>query len=100
LPETIKITLPENREIKKICLRHASLNDMETYLYPDTAIADIFLQAGELLVLGHTHHPMLRQAGDGRVLNPGSVGQPRDSLSGASYATVDLISGECIFKRC
>jgi predicted phosphodiesterase len=42
---------------------------------------------GELLVLGHSHIPMRAP----RLLNPGSVGQPRDRNWKASYATVDPV---------
>lgn len=44
--------------------------------------------AGSLLV-GHTHLPMLRQTGSGVVINPGSVGQPRDGDPRASYALIE-----------
>lgn len=43
------------------------------------------LQADVLLV-GHTHVPMLRRIGDRVVLNPGSLGQPRNGTTPASYA--------------
>jgi predicted phosphodiesterase len=73
-----------------VIVRHASPWDEETYLYADSpALAQLDVQANELLVLGHTHRPMLVQAGDGRLLNPGSVGQPRDWNPKASYALVE-----------
>ena len=43
-----------------------------------------------MLVLGHTHVQAHEKYGDGIVLNPGSVGQPRDGDPGAPYALLDL----------
>lgn len=75
-------------------VRHASPWDEETYLYPDsTRLADIRLAPNEYFILGHTHHPMCIAAGEGFVINPGSVGQSRDYNPAASYALFDTISG-------
>ncbi len=43
-----------------------------------------------MLALGHTHVPFVKQVGGTLVLNPGSVGQPRDDDQRASYAMLDL----------
>jgi predicted phosphodiesterase len=44
----------------------------------------------EVLILGHTHVQHHEVYDDGVVLNPGSVGQPRDRDPRAAYAVVDL----------
>jgi predicted phosphodiesterase len=36
--------------------------------------------------MGHTHWPWIHQFGTKTVINPGSVGQPRDGDPRASYA--------------
>jgi len=41
------------------------------------------------LILGHTHVPMLKVVEGRRIINPGSVGQPRDGDWRASYAVID-----------
>jgi len=41
------------------------------------------------LLLGHTHIPMLKVIEGRRIINPGSVGQPRDGDWRASYALVE-----------
>ncbi|MCD6523390.1 MAG: metallophosphoesterase family protein [Thermococcus sp.] len=41
------------------------------------------------LLLGHTHVPMLKVVEGRRIINPGSVGQPRDGDWRASYAVID-----------
>lgn len=44
----------------------------------------------DVLVLGHTHIQHHEQYDDGIVVNPGSVGQPRDRDPDAAYAVLDL----------
>ena len=83
----------------RFVFRHANLDDEVGYVYPDTALNDSELDPGMTLVLGHTHHPMLRQAGRGRVLNSGSVGQPRDWRPGAAYALINTDNGQVTFHR-
>src|SRR5262249_14348656 len=40
----------------------------------------------EILLMGHTHYPYVRTTEDGRlIVNPGSVGQPRDGDVRASW---------------
>ncbi|MCL6580988.1 MAG: metallophosphatase family protein [Firmicutes bacterium] len=40
----------------------------------------------DVVLLGHTHRPYIRQVGRVTVANPGSVGQPRDGDPRAAYA--------------
>ncbi|MGN6818935.1 MAG: metallophosphoesterase family protein [Sphingomonas sp.] len=76
-----------------VIVRHASPWDEETYLYPDSdRLGEVALGANQVLVLGHTHHPMAVVAGDGLLINPGSVGQPRDWNPDAAYALLTLPS--------
>ena len=49
-----------------------------------------------LLMLGHTHKPYAIEHGDALLLNPGSVGQPRDGDPRASYAIVEFTEGKII----
>jgi putative phosphoesterase len=83
-----------------IRVRHASPWDEETYVYPDSSQLDkISLESNEMLVLGHTHHPMLVRCGKGTLINPGSVGQPRDWNPMASYAVLDTDTNKTSFHR-
>lgn len=52
----------------------------------------------DFLLLGHTHLPMVRGIGSRVVVNPGSVGQPRDGSPEPSYAIID--NGVVELKRC
>jgi putative phosphoesterase len=51
----------------------------------------------DYVLLGHTHFPMLRRAGRPLVMNPGSVGQPRDGDPRAAYAVIE--DGVVTLKR-
>src|SRR5437660_1375645 len=42
-----------------------------------------------VVCVGHTHHPYVLEVGDKLVINPGSVGQPRDGDPRASYAIIE-----------
>lgn len=52
----------------------------------------------DFILLGHTHLPMVRGIGSRVVVNPGSVGQPRDGIPEASYAIIE--DGIVELKRC
>jgi putative phosphoesterase len=81
----------------RVC--HASPWDEETYLYKNSpALRNIALARDHVLILGHTHHPMYVKCGEGFIINPGSVGQPRDWLPGASYAIFHS-TGKVEFRR-
>jgi putative phosphoesterase len=85
---------------RQLTVRHASPWDEETYVYPDSVkLPEIRLVSDEYLILGHTHYPMSVRAGDGCVINPGSVGQPRDYNPAASYAVLDTKSGTVEHRR-
>ena len=62
-------------------------------------MTDINLKKDEFLFIGHTHHPMWIQVGEGMILNPGSVGQPRDWNPLASYAIFDSITNSVEIRR-
>jgi predicted phosphodiesterase len=51
----------------------------------------------DVIVLGHTDFPMLRRVEAKTVINPGSVGQPRDGDPRASYAVIE--DGNPLLRR-
>jgi putative phosphoesterase len=64
--------------------------DMFKYLRPDVSQKELEdelkgISAG-IVFIGHTHLPMMRKIRDIIIVNPGSVGQPRDGIPMASYA--------------
>ena len=67
------------------------------YVFPSEAKAkagEFFETTGaDILILGHTHIPHIHRSEDKLLLNPGSVGQPRDGDPRASYMLVDIEDG-------
>jgi putative phosphoesterase len=73
----------------RVAMVHGHPDDVDRYTYPDE-FDGAMLGDADLLVLGHTHTQGARAFDEGVVLNPGSVGQPRDGDPRAAYATVEL----------
>jgi len=90
-----------------------------SYVLKPSEIADSFaLSAEPLLLVGHTHVAMAASLANGQLvleraeagaivdltrgrwlLNPGSVGQPREGDPRAAYLLLDLDAGRAEFKR-
>jgi putative phosphoesterase len=66
----------------------------DEYVYPDHQQFERFgdLEA-DLVIMGHTHRPMVRTVGRVSLLNSGSCGQPRDADYRVSYAVVEVTDG-------
>ena len=78
---------------------------LDQYIYPEDE-EDIqstfdFMELIEIdvLFLGHTHISFLKQQDSRIILNPGSVGQPRDGGNRASYVLFDMESFNTKFIR-
>lgn len=95
-------SLPAKLEIevagKRFYLVHGSpANPRGGYVNPDDPVE---VPAGfDLLAMGNTHKPFVRREGSAIVVNPGSVGQPRDGMKGACFAVVDTVKWDVIFHR-
>jgi putative phosphoesterase len=83
--------LPDRRLVAddRIKLVHGHPTDPNHYTYPEE-FSPALLDDEDVLVMGHTHVQHVETYPEGIVLNPGSVGQPRDSNPKAGYAVVDL----------
>jgi putative phosphoesterase len=91
LPEQLNMTLGE----KKVFVVHGSPRDpLFEYVFPDVSNQELFQLtrdvAADVVILGHTHAPMTRIIQGKLVVNPGSVGQPRDRDPRASYAILNI----------
>ncbi|MDD1745359.1 MAG: metallophosphatase family protein [Candidatus Methanoperedens sp.] len=84
----------------RIVVIHGSPRDVDEYVFPVNVSAH-FLAAtkADVLVLGHTHVQFKKEYSLGTVLNPGSVGQPRDENPEAAFAVYDTATGETQLKR-
>ncbi len=78
-----------------LCAYHGSpLSPLRQYVYPWAprrflrTLVDMV--EGNILILGHTHIPMIFTFTDKLLINPGSVGQPRDKNPQASYMILQI----------
>jgi putative phosphoesterase len=83
--------LPDERTVVdgRVKLVHGHPENPDRYTYPEE-FGPQLLDGEDVLVMGHTHVQGHEVYDDGVVLNPGSVGQPRDGDPRAAYAVVDL----------
>jgi putative phosphoesterase len=67
-----------------ILLVHGSPNDpLRGYVYPDTDLSDLAFASADVIFMGHTHYPFVRQHRGKLFVNVGSCGFPRgDDLRG------------------
>lgn len=87
---------------QKFLLSHGSPGgDMYKYIEPSASDSVLLKEMdgvdADFIFLGHTHQPMIRRLRGTTIVNPGSVGQPRDSSPLASYAIWK--DGEVKIKR-
>jgi len=82
--------LPTERTLfdGRVKLVHGHPDDPDHYTQPSEFSPDL-LDDEDVLIMGHTHVQHHEIYDDGIVLNPGSVGQPRDSDHRAAYSIVD-----------
>lgn len=85
--------LPESRVVAdgRVRLVHSHPARQDAYVYPEEfASLAPHLGSERVLLLGHTHVPGSAWVEGTLVVNPGSVGQPRDGDPRAAFAVVDL----------
>lgn len=87
----VKKKLHINSYIVTLC--HGSPYNQDEYIYPDASI-DILKKCANcqsnIVIMGHTHYPMIKVIDNTILLNPGSVGQLRNGQSGASWAILNF----------
>jgi len=83
----------------KIGLYHGSPFNEDEYIYPDSPLERFKKLDFDVLIMGHTHWPMVKKIGKMMIINPGSVGQPRDYDSRLSFAILDTKSKTVEIKR-
>jgi len=67
-----------------ILLCHGSPWNRDEYVYPDApndTLAHCAKGNFDVVIMGHSHYPMIKKYGATLILNPGSVGQPRNRQS-------------------
>ncbi len=78
----------------RLLLTHGSPRHIKDYVrpsWPDAMVADLLAEIAEdILLAGHTHIPHVRQINGKWLINPGSVGFPKDGNPLAAYAILEL----------
>jgi predicted phosphodiesterase len=113
-------TLPEVRVSGDLTAVHGSPREpvWEYIVSPAIAAENLLHFKTWLCLFGHTHLPVIFRADDGRVtalqarpgdpirldarralINPGSVGQPRDGIADSAYAILDDREATAEFRR-
>jgi putative phosphoesterase len=77
----------------RVHVAHGAPGTPDRYTYPDAFHADLLPDGADALVLGHTHVQGDRSFDEGVVVNPGSVGQPRDGDPRSGYGVLTLDDG-------
>lgn len=93
-------SLPETNILSEFNIKiwHGSPWDpLEGYVYPDSPLETFLSDPASLFLLGHTHYSMDRVIQNKRIVNPGSLGQPRNGRW-PTYAVVELSSQEVSFR--
>ncbi len=88
LPLSRMVTLDNTRFL----LVHATPRDpLDEYAPPEVDFWSRRLQnvEADVICVGHSHQPYVLEVGDKLVINPGSVGQPRDGDPRAAYAIIE-----------
>ncbi len=95
------LTIEVRVDGKLLHMTHASPCAPHTqYVWPGSAeVARIAEIDADFVILGHTHAQMAERVGRALLINPGSVGDPRDHTNGrqCSYAVLDTSTDEVTF---
>jgi putative phosphoesterase len=73
----------------RVKIVHGHPENPDRYTYP-AEFGPTLIGEEDVLVMGHTHVQHHEVYDEGVVLNPGSVGQPRDGDPRAAYAVLDM----------
>jgi len=89
------ITFYMNHTVPELSLHH--------YIPPDASEQELIayydgIPAG-ILITGHTHLPYVKKIGQRLLINPGSIGEPRDGDPRASFAVFDTLTGQVELNR-
>lgn len=97
LPQSISVEI----DGLKLGLYHGSDQHINEYIYPDTATTRLksIVSKNDFLFFGHTHYPTVFPINDSMIVNPGSIGQPRDVGSLASYVILNTDNSSIVNRR-
>lgn len=100
MPKVLKLNILNY----KLLLCHGSPWDGDAYIYPDApkeVVNRMFSHNYDfdILLFGHTHYPVKWEQDKKIIINPGSVGQPRDYNPSSSWVLWDTVDNSFNFYR-
>ena len=99
LPNRINVRIGN----KKTIITHGAPWKIDFYFYKNTQakwIKKIKKYNKEIFILGHTHYPMsLKLDNKRKIINPGSIGQPRNKSKKACWAIINDQNMKVQFKE-
>jgi len=100
--ERLKPSARIELEGKTLALYHGSPQDpLMEYVFPGLTARMgrrvVEMAEANIVLLGHTHMPMVYRFSGGMLANPGSVGQPRDGDPRASFAVLTISQNDVRF---
>jgi putative phosphoesterase len=79
---------------------HGSPSNDDEYVFEEDANSDLIqLAKAQIVISGHTHVPYVKRIPEGVLVNPGSVGQPRDGDPRASYLIYEERERDFVLRR-
>lgn len=99
------LALPQRLELewggRRALFVHGSPAEPLTgYVHPDTPLDPAWAEGFDLIFMGHTHRPFIRDEHGARFVNVGSAGLPRGPSAGRSCLAVwDTVSGAVELMR-
>ncbi|MEM2109589.1 MAG: metallophosphoesterase family protein [Candidatus Odinarchaeota archaeon] len=91
-----KLPLSETRDFEgvRVYVTHGSpVDNLYDYVYQEQGRdwrRFFKITESDIIILGHTHIPMIIKLKEKYIINPGSVGQPRDGNPAASYCVLNI----------
>ncbi len=92
---SLPLTLNLTADGKRFAFFHGSpWNPLQEYIYPDYSQFENFLTLdSDYCILGHTHYPLYKTIESKIIVNPGSIGLPRNGDYRAQAAIYDTSAG-------
>lgn len=84
---------------KRFLIVHGDSNSSENHIYDIKNIDKEILTKYDYYIYGHTHIPLIQYHYGCCIINPGSMGQPRDYTGLPSYVVLNLETNEISIKK-
>ena len=84
---------------KRFLFVHGDIKSSENHVYDITSIDKELFSRYDYYMFGHTHIPFVQYHNGCCIVNPGSIGQPRDYTQQPSYVVLDTNSLDISIKK-